>query len=190
MACKLKRALTIALIGLAVSAKAQEPVVDKSVFGIQTGFLGIWAHGEFGLNSKIALRVEFGLDGAIWGGTLYEKTGFNLAPVLTAEPRWYYNLPKRESKDKRVDHNSGDFISVKTSYQPDWFLISNDDDRHPIGFISMIPTWGIRRNMGEHFNYEAGAGVGYRYIFPNMMGYKENQGEIAFNLHLRIGFVF
>jgi hypothetical protein len=59
-----------------------------------------------------------------------------------------------------------------------------------ISDISIIPTWGIRRNIGAHFNYEVGAGFGYRYIFAKDAGYYSNESEAAANLHLRIGFVF
>ncbi len=44
-----------------------------------------------------------------------------MTPVITAEPRWYYNLNKRVSKSKNIEGNSGNFISLKTSYHPDWF---------------------------------------------------------------------
>jgi hypothetical protein len=173
-----------------MSAKSQEVSVEKSVFGVQTGFLGIWVHDEIRIASELALRLEIGLDAGIWGGTYYEKTGFLLTPVLTAEPRWYYNLAARDSRSKEVDGNSGNFISVKMSFHPDWFVISNYDDLNKISDVSIIPTWGIRRNMGINFNYEAGVGVGYRYIFAKKAGYPENEGSVAYNIHLRIGYKF
>ncbi len=66
--------------------------------------------------SELALRLEIGLDAGIWDGTLFEKTGFVLEPVLTAEPRWYYNLEERERKSKSIGGNSGNFILVKCSF--------------------------------------------------------------------------
>jgi hypothetical protein len=48
-----------------------------------------------------------------------------MTSVLTADPRWYYNLNKRVSKSKSIDRNSRNFHSLKTSYHPDWFVISN-----------------------------------------------------------------
>jgi hypothetical protein len=70
-----------------------------------------------------------------------------MTPVITAEPRWYYNLNKRVNKSKRIDGNNGNFISLKTSYHPDWFVISNYDNINIISDISLVPTWGIRRNI-------------------------------------------
>src|SRR5690606_7369286 len=182
--------LTLTFFGIIFTAKSQTTSVEKSTFGIQTGFLGIWVHNESKLSNQIALRSELGFDSGIWGGDFYDKTGFLLTPVITLEPRWYYNLNKRESKSKRVDGNSGNFISLKTSYHPDWFEISNYDNISIVSDISIIPTWGIRRNIGKHFNYETGIGIGYRYIFAKQAGYLENESEAAINLHLRIGYKF
>lgn len=105
--------LTLTFCGLIFTAKSQTSSVEKSIFGIQTGFLGIWAYNESKLSNQIALRSEIGFDSGIWGGGFYDKTGFLLTPVLTLEPRWYYNLNKRENKSKRIDGNSGNFISIK-----------------------------------------------------------------------------
>jgi len=182
--------LTLTLCGLTLIAKSQNASVEESTFGIQTGFLGVWVHNETKLSNSIALRTELGFDSGIWGGDFYSKTGFLMTPVITAEPRWYYNLNKRENKSRRIDGNSGNFISLKTSYHPDWFVISNTDNVSVISDISIIPTWGIRRNIGKHFTYETGFGIGYRYYFSKSAGYLENEGEVDVNLHLRIGYRF
>ena len=182
--------LALAFCGLINEVKAQTASVEKSIFGIQTGFLGIWGYNEAKLSNKIALRSEIGFDSGIWGGDFYDKTGFLMTPVLTLEPRWYYNLDKREKKSKRIDGNSGNFISLKTSYHPDWFVISNYDNINIVSDISIIPTWGIRRNIGNHFNYETGIGFGYRYIIAKQAGYLQKESEAALNLHLRIGYKF
>lgn len=151
---------------------AQEAAVEKSIFGIQTGFLGIWVHHEAKLSNTLVLRSELGFDSGIWDGSYYDKTGFLMTPVLSLEPRWYYNLAKREQKEKRIDGNSGNFLSLKTSYHPDWFVISNQDQVKVISDLSIIPKWGIRRNIGNHFNFETGLGIGYHYIFAK-------QGDFA-----------
>lgn len=181
---------SLVVLCFSITLKSQNASVEKSVFGIQTGFLGIWVHNESKLSNQIALRSEIGFDSGIWGGDFYDKTGFLMKPVITAEPRWYYNLNTRVSKSKKIDGNSGNFISLKTSYHPDWFVISNYDNLAIISDISIVPTWGIRRNIGKHFNYETGIGLGYRYIFAKQAGYLKNESDAALNLHLRIGYRF
>ena len=182
--------LTIIFCGLTFLVNSQDASVEKSSYGIQVGVLGTWIHNESRLSDQITLRSELGLDGGIWGGDFYDGTGFLLAPVITLEPRWYYNLSKRRTKSKRIDGNSGNFIALKTSYHPDWFIISNQDNVSIIADISIIPTWGIRRNIGNHLNYEAGIGIGYAYFFAKDAGFLENEGEATANLHLRIGYRF
>ncbi|KGL61727.1 hypothetical protein [Polaribacter sp. Hel1_85] len=182
--------LTLTFCGLTLIAKSQNASVEQSTYGIQTGFLGIWAHNETKLSNSIALRSEIGFDSGIWGGDFYDGTGFLLTPVITLEPRLYYNLNKRANKSRRIDGNSGNFISLKTSYHPDWFVISNTDNVSIISDISIIPTWGVRRNIGNYFTYETGIGIGYRYIFAKQAGFLKNESETTANLHLRIGYRF
>ena len=180
--------LTIILCGFTFIAKSQNASVEESTYGIQTGILGVWFHNETKLSKQIALRSELGLDSGIFGGSFYDKVGFLMTPVITLEPRWYYNLDKRVSKSRNIVGNSGNFVSIKTSYNPDWFVISNYDNLRVVNQISIIPTWGIKRNMGNHFTYETG--IGYRYSFAKNAGYLKNEGEVALNLHLRIGYRF
>ncbi|AXT18411.1 hypothetical protein D7030_07840 [Flavobacteriaceae bacterium AU392] len=181
-----KQVLTLSLIFITFSINAQDASVEDSFYGIQTGFLGIWVHNETKLSNKIALRTELGLDaGFFYSSAFSDNLGFLLAPVITLEPRWYYNLDKRQNKSKNIKNNSGNFLSLDVSYHPDLFVISNNDNVGVIDQVSVIPKWGIRRSIGNHFNYETGIGVGYNYIFGGF-----NEGEVAVDLHLRIGYKF
>ena len=186
-----KTLLTLTLCGLALIAKSQNVSVEKSTFGLQTGVLGIWAYNEAKLSNTIALRTELGFDFGIWETTYYDDydSPFLLTPVIVVEPRFYYNLKKRSKNSKRIDGNSGNFIALKTSYHPEWALF-NSDDAPVVSDFSIIPTWGIRRNLGKHFNYEAGLGAGFSYTFAKRAGYLENKSEMELNMHLRIGYRF
>jgi hypothetical protein len=66
----------------------------------------------------------------------------------------------------------------------------NTDDAPVVSDFAIIPTWGIRRNLGDHFNYEAGIGVGYSYTFAERAGYLEDESGFELNMHLRIGYRF
>ena len=173
-----------------LAGNSQTASVEKSTYGIQAGILGIWAHREVKLTNEIALRAEIGMDAGFFGGSFYPKNGYLMTPVMTLEPRWYYNLDKRVSKSKNISGNSGNFLTLQTSYHPNWFVISNYDNIEIANQISIIPTWGLKRNIGKHFTYETGIGIGYRYIFAKSVGYLENQSETALNLHLRLGYRF
>ncbi len=180
------------LVSLIVSltyfaGNSQTASVEKSTYGIQTGLLGIWVHNEMKITNQTALRTELGMNAGIFGGDFYPKTGFLMTPVIIAEPRWYYNLEKRQSKSKNISGNSGNFVSLKTSYHPNWFVISNYDNLKTFNLITIVPTWGIKRNIGKHFTYETAIGIGYGHQFRE--GYGDLEG-VAVNLHLRAGYRF
>ncbi|AUP78097.1 hypothetical protein [Flavivirga eckloniae] len=182
--------LFLIFFGLTLIVKSQNASVEKSTYGIQTGSFGVWIHNETKLSNKIALRSELGLDSGILAGSYYDRVGFLMTPVVTLEPRWYYNLNQRASKSKNIAGNSGNFLSLKTSYNPDWFTVFDNTNLKVIDQISIIPTWGMRRQIGKHFMYETGIGIGYRHIFSKNSGYTDNKSEAAVNLHLRIGYRF
>ena len=149
-----KTLITLILCGITLTAKSQNTSVEKSIFGLQTGVLGIWAYNETKLSNTIALRTEIGFDFGIWETTYYDDydSPFILTPVIVIEPRFYYNLKKRSKNSKRIDGNSGNFIALKTSYHPELTLF-NADDAPVVSDFAIIPTWGIRRNIGNHFYY-------------------------------------
>jgi hypothetical protein len=163
------------------------PSVEKSIFAIETGLLGIWINNESRLSENFTLRSELGLDAGIFGGGIQNKSGFILTPVVTLEPRYYYNLEKRFNNAKKIKNNSANFITLSVKYQPDLFVISNDDNINVISNISFIPKWGIRRSLSDHFYFETGIGFGYRYFLEKV---ENEKGEGALDLHLRIGYNF
>jgi hypothetical protein len=187
-----KLIIILIFCGLTVIAKSQNASVENTTFGIQTGVLGLWAYNETKLSNSIAFRTEIGFDFGIWETTYYDDfdSPFIQTPVFVLEPRFYYNLENRYNDSERIDGNSGNFIAIKMSGHPDWFVLFNPDDAPVVSDLAIIPTWGIRRNIGDHFNYEAGIGVGYSYTFAKRAGYSENKGEIELNMHLRIGYRF
>lgn len=185
-----KTIITLILCGLTTIMLSQDASVEKSTFGIQTGFFGFWVHNETKLSNLFALRSEIGLDTGEYGNNIDGVKGFILIPAITLEPRWYYNLNKRQNKSKRTDGNSGNFISIKTTYHPDWFVISDQDNLNFITDLTIVPTWAIRRPIGNYFSYEAGLGVGYIHYFNKDNVILINKADVAVNLHLRIGYRF
>jgi hypothetical protein len=173
-----------------ISFFAQEASVEKSMNQIQIGVLGTWISNETRLCNTITLKSEIGFDGGIeyssFGGVSNGPLYF-AAAVFSVSPRWYYNLQSRAKKSKSVAGNSANFLSLETSYHPDWFIISNQSGSGIYNQVSIIPTWGLRR-IGNHFNYEVGAGIGYRHIFTPAFSFDVN--EAAFNLILRVGYRF
>jgi hypothetical protein len=168
------------------SMQAQTASVEKKVTGIQVGFLGAWVHQEYKITNLIALRAEVGMNVGLFGGGFYEDTGYVITPVITVEPRWYYNLKERQSNSKKIKGNTGNYVSLQTSFHPNGFAISNYDNVEIVNQLSIIPTWGIKRVVGKHFCYESGIGLGKRYYYADT----GTESFAAINLHLRLGHQF
>lgn len=160
------------------------PSVEKSIFGVQAGLFGTFIYNESKLSDDIALRTEAGMLMGIWGGSSFPKTGIVFTPTISVEPRYYYNLKRRTKKGKSILNNSANFFSLKTNYYPNLFVISNYDDVKVSSHITIIPSYGFRRNIGKNFEYEFTAGYGYAYDFDS----KVNGGIL--NLGFRLGYRF
>jgi len=181
----MKKILLIFLVIISLSSYAQTktPSVEKSIYGIQTGFLGVWFHNESKLTDKIALKSELGLDLGIGKRIYDDKIAYFSVLSINLEPRFYYNLKKRLDKNKKIVKNSGNYISIKTAYNPDWFLISNNKNDTINDQLKIIPSWGIKRTYGKHFSLETGAGIGVWFI-------KKQTPKAGLDLHFRIGYTF
>jgi len=70
----------------------------------------------------------------------------------------------------------------KAAMYPGTTLFSNNNIKG-IESYSIVPKWGIRRNLGNNFTYEVGTGFGFRHEVDY-----GNYAEI--DLHLRIGYTF
>lgn len=178
------------LIVIHTANSQNQATVEKSITSLQIGILGVYVNNEFAVSKQIVLTTEIGLNGSIFGGFSYDKTGIVLAPSITVEPKWYYNLEKRKEKGKTHTNNNGNFFSLKNSFSPNWFVISNYDNIQTVPQFTVIPSWGIRRNISSKLMYEISGGIGYRYINYKSIGYTKNKNETFPNFHLRIGYLF
>lgn len=199
-----KRIINLFLLLLCFQLSAQNQddnqsvSVEKTIYGVQTGFLGAWLYNESRLSDEFALRSQVGFDFRIGGIGEFEFAGpnedFYGILHLSLEPRWYYNLEKRLKKGKTIDRNSGNFLSLNIQGNLEGVSFTNNDRLRSIDQIKFVPKWGIRRSLGKHFNYEAGIGFGYvRYINASSLSNaggifaSGTKGDFAVDIHLRIG---
>jgi hypothetical protein len=198
----MRKIVLFVLLGLSLKVRAQEVSVEKSIFGIQTGFgvtTGIWLNNESKLSNSIVFRSAIGLENDLTVGDHYKGSGFILQPVVTIEPRYYYNLEKRNSKGRNTAGNSGNYLSIKTSYHPDWFVINLDENVTKTADLAVVPTWGLKRQIGSHFFYETALGIGYRMVHLKANYYNgnaqnvdgaQNRNQYVPYLHLGVGYHF
>jgi hypothetical protein len=167
----------------------RKPTAEKNIYGIQAGFLGAWAYNETRLYKSLTLRSELGFDLGLFGGSLIETSGsldYVLAFNVTLEPRWYYNFKKRQEKSKRITNNNGNFVGIRVSSNFEDAVISDNDNVTIPTQIRIIPKWGIRRSIGEHFSYELGIGLGTTKTFNTF----NDEWSGVLDLHIRFGFDF
>lgn len=142
-----KQILTIFLF-IAHGVNAQQPgTVEKNIFGVHAGLLGANVYDEMRLSDKAVIRADISLDASIWGGTMYEKTGFLMVPSLSLEPKYYYNITKRADAGKNTKNNAANYFSLNTRFAPGLFVISNYNNADPIPTISFVPTWGLQKKF-------------------------------------------
>jgi len=168
---------------------AQEVSVEESIWGIQALMLPLSVYNESKLTNNIALRSELAW-GFSWsgGGSQWE-----VIPYLNVEPRYYYNLNRRNQKGKRIDNNSGNYLSLFACFQPGFGITSKNNDLFPAIYI--MPTYGLRRNIGKHFNFETALGFGYGWEFHKTTNFNGETSRYTdsgtlFNFRLAFGYVF
>ena len=184
----MKNKLAIILFCAFISfVKAQNSNVEKSIIGIQAGFLGTWVYNEFKLVNNITLRTEFALSSGFGDNG---KIEFVISPTLAVEPRIYYDIDQRAKKGKMVKNNNANFFALTTRYTPDWFVISSNKNNNVPSQVLFAPKWGIRRSINNHINYELGIGLGIRSYFGKKKGFNNHSSEAAAELHIRIGYDF
>ncbi len=167
---------------------SQQASVEKQIFEAQIGLFGVWGHYEHSVQRTTSVRYEIGLDNGWFLDS--DNTVFYLAPALSVEPRFYYNFDKRISRSKRIKNNSGNYLSMFVRFHPNWFIISNKKLAEVVPDISIIPSWGLKRCIGENFNFELTAGLGGRYYFAKNNGYTSNYWEMDWNFTVRFGYTF
>ena len=167
------------------NSQNSEVKVEKTITTVQFGVVGAWINNEIRLSDEIALRTELGLYTEIVKGI-----GFFMAPEITLEPRWYYNIKKRASKELDISNNSASFFTLKINFRSSVFEISNFDEKRSENSFAIIPKWGIRRSLGTNFNYELGLGIGYLSFINQKHFTLSDSDGIVVDLHLRISYNF
>ncbi|MDR1722408.1 MAG: hypothetical protein LBR84_00525 [Tannerella sp.] len=165
----------------------------ESVWGLQAGLGGLWINNERRLGDVFTIKSEINLTGAYSrNSAIYVDPGshevsagngesYAIVPLIAAAPRWYYNLKRRAAKGRNTANNAADYLSIELTVNPGFAIISNNTDVEPA--ISIIPVWGLRRNLSRHFNFELSGGIGYHCA-------KSRGSDLGINLTIRLGYVF
>lgn len=187
---KLVLALILIQLSCHFSWSQNSSHLERSIYGIQIGLVGIYTYDEHRIGKEITLRTELGYDaGPFYFDGNNFRSSLTFSPVISLEPRWYYNLDRRVSKSKKVAGNTGSFLSIKISYDPDWLVFNTSNNTRTVGAneLSIVPTWGLRRSFGKNLTFETGFGLGYGRILDSSV---TDANSLIGNIHLRFGFDF
>lgn len=168
--------------------------LEQSIFGIQLGMFGIESgllegniYNESRLSKNWSLRSQIALSGDY---SFTERFTYELNPKISIEPRYYYNLFRRKKRNKDITNNAGNYFGFKMNYLPYWFNITNKKDNERLlrnnQAFSIMPTYGFRRNIGKHFDFEFNVGLGAKYdnIHP------KKRWNLDIDLNFKIGYRF
>ncbi|WP_300597725.1 hypothetical protein [Niabella sp.] len=151
---------TIGCSFLLLMANAQQASV-RSLAKIEAGPGGI----GFGYEAKLA--ATFTLDANIGVGGNYEIKDHSFSYVfasskyetpalyLNINPRFYYNIAKRASRDRNTSLNGANYFGVKVK------LVAPFDTDYYTGTSLINVHWGIQRNIGGKWLINTHAGLGY-----------------------------
>lgn len=150
---------------------------------------GVSFEKNFSQNFSIRSSVEY--DGSFYFSnnvfTNGTKTVFVLQPAIKIQPRYYYNIEKRQAKNKNTAYNAANFFSAHAAYKSSEINVSNKNYYKP-EVLSFGAAWNIRRTIvSSNFVYELSAG--FRYDAFTEKFYKSDNG-ITPELNAKIGYVF
>ena len=123
---------------------------------LKTTFLGLSYSYEQSISQKSTINYEFMLAGRFGSG--YPNGNYWLiVPVMRVEPRYYYNLITRYDKGRKTMNNSANYLAISADYQLGTSIGSRASS---VSTLNVIPKWGMKRTIGQHFIFEFAAGIG------------------------------
>ncbi len=151
----------------------------QNIHSAKLTILGFSYSYEMSLATESSVNFELMLAGA-FGSAVYYDDYWIIAPVLRVEPRLYYNYIRRAGKNKRVLNNAANYISLSADYQAGVGIGLNAVS---YANLSVVPKWGMRRSIGNHFFFEGAAGIGAMATSPD-------DWSPYFGIDLKLGYVF
>ncbi|MEH6657661.1 hypothetical protein [Leeuwenhoekiella marinoflava] len=133
-------------------------------------------------------RSQVGLTGGYTQGYVTDYSYlYMLVPEIEIEPRWYHSIKRRWEKGRNIANNAADYVSFKTTYQPDWFAIGSDHEEDIIAALSFAANAGMRREIWNEFTFELAAAAGLACDLKN-----QNEDNVFFfsDYHFRLGYCF
>ena len=107
----------------------------------------------------------------------FDENGFIyiISPFLDIQEKWFFNLNKRNRKNKMTENNSGNFISLRFITRGN--SIADNVNRTSDFDFAIGPTWGIQRKYGKNFHLLLTSGLNTILTQMEM----ETFGQLCYN---------
>ena len=177
----MKRVLFFAGLILIPTLLASQTGNVQPVHTVSLKFIGGGYSYEHPLSNKIAINAELMMTGG-FGSNFIFGSYWIFAPVLRAEPRYYYNLTKRFEKTKNTKHNSADFLSLAFDYQLP--ISIGSENVESVSALTIAPMWGYKRTLFSLMIVEIAIGPGLTFAEKSL------DVNPILKLDLKLGFAF
>ena len=165
----------ILIYGLASAQTGSTTTINT----LKATFLGLSYSYEQSMSQKSTINYEFIMAGAFGSNFMYGNFWL-IAPVIRAEPRYYYNIINRYDKGRKTKNNSANYLAISADYQLGTGFGRNASS---ISTFNLIPKWGIKRTIGNHFIFEFATGIGAQKS-------QNNNWKASPGLDLKLGYLF
>jgi hypothetical protein len=132
--------------------------LEKNLFKINILSPGFSYEKALGESNTFFIESSMGFGFSTRGN----RTTYLFAPLLNSQYRMYYNLNKRQSKNRDISGNSGSYFALHGSY---YFEPINSKKE----FFSLYDgftaggVWGFQKTYKSGLNLGANAGLGYNF---------------------------
>jgi hypothetical protein len=120
-----------------------------------------------------------------YSSSLGNISSVDVYPALTLQYRYYYNGNKRTSKEKRIEMNSMNYISIVTDAS------FYKDNRYDLNKSRIMKTfgaaWGFQRNYSRRFSLDINVGIGYAFGKETILIYPDSYSDISYSDFTTLG---
>jgi len=153
--------LVVIFLCCSLGAYAQEsepPLEDLFSANINLVGLGISYERAVGNDFTTFFEANYQLAG-LFKGSGDNDIDYAFAGNFILGGRYYYNRTRRFEKNKKLDDNAGNYLSLRGNIVPAFTLLSNDESTTLQTTYGLGALYGLRRNITTNLNYEFEFGV-------------------------------
>jgi len=167
--------LLLPFLSFAQSSENSDASVQTQLT-LDVGFTGIQGAAELALGNKSTVQLRGGVLPVVYNPAKYTGTDYTgstdmkwvAALSFSAEYRYYYNMTKRQEKEKDITNNGANYVGFMTLYMTKP-LGKNKDLAYATSALLAGPVWGFNRPLGSRvlFHLDLGPVLQHEIVTQN-----------------------